>query len=98
MPRPEPTTHLPPETVQEIKQFVSRELASAGVRATDVIVRSGQDHDGDPAILVEVAHRPGPHPFDGRAAARTSFSLNTMLRQRGEPRFAYIRHSEQAGA
>lgn len=89
---------ISPDLVSDIQLLVSRELASAGVREADITVRSGEDHDGDPAIMVDIQYDREAQAFDGRAAARALFTLNSMLRRRGETRFAYILHREEASA
>lgn len=94
----ERTEDLSPETVMAIRRLMSHELASSGVRESDVAVRAGEDHDGDPAIMVQVKYHGNVQPFDPSAAARALFRLNSMLHQSGERRFAYIKHDEEAGA
>ena len=94
----QPMGDISPETITKIRRLMSRELASAGVQEADVVVGTGQDHDGDPAIMVQVKYRGNRQPFDGRAAARALFSLNSMLHESGETRFAYVKHDEEAAA
>ena len=94
----ESSADLSSETVTKIRRLISRELASTGVQESDVSVRTGEDHDGDPAIMVQVTYRDSRQPFDGRAAAHASFNLNSMLHEIGEPRFAYVTYDEEVGA
>lgn len=89
---------LSPETVEEVRGLLSRELGFAGVQEHDIAVHPGEDHDGEPAIMIQVRCRPSSESFDARMAARAVFKLNSVLRQRGEQRFAYIKYDDDVSA
>lgn len=83
---------------------LGRVLGGVGFAGTRVEARP--DHDGEDALYVRVAFRPGAPVTSGRASADAMVSLMDELRSAGEHRFPYLiydyeddeRPFEEAGA
>lgn len=59
---------------------------------TKALVRSGQDHDGDPALFIRAHFKPGSEPFPGKVANTALAALSDALIAQGEMRFPYLTH------
>lgn len=80
---------LTDEEAQTIAADVlSRALAAAGF--DHVEVRSGRDHDGDPALFVDVILKSGSPEMVGETYARAHGAVDDAFRARGETRFPYF--------
>ena len=79
-----------PEIVAVIERTVRESMSPYALREIDV--RSGEDHDGDPVIFVEVRHDLSETPIDPAVNARLSFDLWQLLLKAGETRFPHVRH------
>lgn len=55
-------------------------------------VRSGVDHDGEPALFVTAKFRLGSGPISGQEAIDARSALSDALLERGERRFPYLIH------
>lgn len=59
---------------------------------TKVLVRSGFDHDGDPALFLRAHFKPGSGPVPGKPSSTALSALSDALFAKGEARFPYLRH------
>ncbi|WP_019995906.1 hypothetical protein [Aureimonas ureilytica] len=73
-----------------IVELVEAELGSAGIESIDVI--ETEDHDGDPALLVEIHYSGDDSAFDPKRASTLVTKLNDRLFELGEKRFAYVEY------
>lgn len=83
------------ETIREdvvgaIEDVLRRDMRSYGLSA--VRVSAGEDHDGDPILIVDADYQSGGRPIDPKAVAALVSKLQTRLWAMGERRFAQIRH------
>lgn len=65
-------------------------LGSLGFKR--VLVRSGFDHDGDPALFIRAHFEPGSRPTGGNTLGAALSALHDALLERGEARFPYLSH------
>ena len=79
------------EEVRAVADRVLRQtLGSFGY--TKVLVRSGYDHDGDPALFLRAHFKPGSGPVPGGPSNGALSALSDALYARGEHRFPYLTH------
>jgi hypothetical protein len=79
-----------PGIVALIERTVRESMSPYALRT--VVVRAGEDHDGDPVIFVEVCHDLSETPIDPAVNAKLSFDLWQQLLRAGETRFPHVRH------
>lgn len=70
------------------EQVLARLLADRGLDRVDV--RSGVDHDGEPALFITAIFAPGSRRIGGEAANRSLASVSSALLDHGEARFPYL--------
>ncbi|MEX2647575.1 MAG: hypothetical protein WD673_01020 [Alphaproteobacteria bacterium] len=58
----------------------------------DVRVTPGEDHDGDPVLLIDADYRASGRPIDPKVLAGLVTKLRDRLWNMGETRFPHIRH------
>ncbi|MEQ1717320.1 MAG: hypothetical protein ABL907_15295 [Hyphomicrobium sp.] len=73
-----------------IEQTVRESMGPFGLKA--VVVRGGEDHDGDPVIFVEAQYDLSETPIDTTVTAKLTSILRDRLWEAGEARFPHIRH------
>lgn len=85
--RPDP---ISPEILSFIEATVREMMAPYAVR--EIRIRASEDHDGDPAIFVDIDHDLSTTPVDTKDLRRLSKRILDRLWELGEDRFAYVRH------
>lgn len=55
-------------------------------------IRAREDHDGDPAVFIDVYHPLTSEPFDPALVYGLTSPVRTRLQELGEYRRPYIRH------
>ena len=79
------------DEVRSIADKVLRErLGSLGF--TRALVRSGHDHDGDPALFIRAHFEPGSGPIGGSPLGDALSALHDALLEKAETRFPYLSH------
>ena len=73
-----------------IRVTVSESMQAFGLR--NLSVRAGEDHDGDPALFIEVNYDLTDTPIDTAVTAVLTTKLRDKLWAVGETRFPHIRH------
>lgn len=73
-----------------IEDIVRAEVEAFGM--TSVHVSAGSDHDGDPALFVDVVYEDGGKPIDTAVLTRLVSKVHSRTWEMGEERFPYIRH------
>jgi hypothetical protein len=81
---------IAPELVDRIKRTVREAVEPFGLRSVDV--RAGEDHDGDPAIYVDVQFDLSEHPLEPGITVGLSTAVNDLVWASGERRFAHVWH------
>ncbi len=61
------------------------------------VVSFGDDHDGDPSVIVTVTYRKNPPPFDPYRSLEASGRARQFLRDRGDNRLFYLETRFQDG-
>ncbi len=79
------------DTKAAIRGFLEHELTAMGVK--DVIIEGMLDHDDEPSLRIVVEYNDQGPAMDTRRLARLVTPLRTLLLQRGEKRFPFIRHN-----
>ncbi len=89
------TQDIRKEIVTAVESVVRQEMGAFGLES--VRVRSGEDHDGDPALIVDVEYSPRGRPIEPKIVAGLVTKLRDRLWGLGETRFPYLYHhfSEQ---
>lgn len=77
------------ETLRELIEPVLRAHMNS-VAFDHADVRSGVDHDGDPALFIAVHYRPGQEPLKAEVTMNAASAVRDVLLARGEIRFPYI--------
>ncbi len=81
---------IPSDVVTAVEEILRQDMGPYGLDA--VRISAGEDHDGDPMLIVEADYRPGGRPIDPRIVAALVTKLRNRLWLIGEKRFAYVRH------
>lgn len=81
---------IAPELVEQIKRTVYEAMEPFGLRSVDV--RAGEDHDGDPVILVEARYDLSERPLELGVTGKLSSAVNDIVWSSGEVRFAHVWH------
>ena len=77
--------------VEEIvSEVIGLEMKRFGFKS--VHVEAGEDHDGDPVLLIEVRYSEGGAKIDMRVVAQLLTKLRDRLWAAGETRFPLIQH------
>ena len=83
-----------------VDPILKRSLGGHGYES--VVVRSGEDHDGEQALFVEIFFGPSDPAWTGSKANSTQGELWSALRDSNESRFPYVRfnlrHGDNANA
>jgi hypothetical protein len=79
-----------PEIVEQIKRTIHATMDQFGLRS--VVVRPGEDHDGDAAIFVEAEYDLSETPLELGVTGKVATAVRELVRSAGETRFPYIRH------
>jgi hypothetical protein len=77
------------EIVDAIREVIDQDLAAMGVHLVDVI--SGEDHDGDPVIFIDLRVDLDGLPIDMRKMVGLTTRLRDRLWEMGETRFPHVR-------
>lgn len=83
------------EVEQTIRNVLEPLLSSQGMEAAQVI--PGLDHDGDPALFVEVKFRMVESGVDPKVLSQATPALWRALGTIGERRFPHLRYDFQEG-
>ena len=79
-------------TDEEIKALIDPVLAELlgrhGFRGTSV--RSGDDHDGDPALFIEILFGASQSDWTSAAIITMKKTILSRIRQAGDARFPYV--------
>jgi hypothetical protein len=79
-------------TEDQVKALATRVMSKAfrtkGFK--EVAVRSGKDHEGEPALFIEVILRHGSKPVGGSVSIEALHALSDELLKKGEQRFPYV--------
>lgn len=59
---------------------------------TRASIRPGEDHDGDPVLLIDAEYTYSKKPIDVRATVGLTSELRDALEKVGEHRFPHVRH------
>jgi hypothetical protein len=81
---------IEPEIVELIERTIHETMDPFGLRSIDV--RAGEDHDGDPVILVEARYDLSERPLELGITGQAARILRSRLRHAGEMRFPHVRH------
>jgi hypothetical protein len=81
---------IPQKIVTAVRQIAERELLPYGYES--LWVAAGADHDGDPAILIDIDYRNTGQPVEPKVIARLVSKVRDRLWEVGETRFPHIRH------
>lgn len=81
---------LPNEVVDTIEEVVRAEMDRFGLDR--VTVTPGEDHDGDPILLIEAHYRLSDQPVEPKVMAGLATKLRDRLWSLGETRFPHVRH------
>jgi hypothetical protein len=81
---------IDPSTIALIEQTVRASMAPFGLKA--VHVRPGEDHDGDPVILIEAQYDLTERPIEPDVLVKLGLALRDELWRHGETRFPHIEH------
>ena len=73
-----------------VEPILRKYLADWGFEKSSV--RSGEDHDGDAVLFVEVDFLPGQEPVGAEAALRAIATIRDALAAEGESRFPHLRY------
>ena len=73
-----------------VRDVLVERIGAMGLR--NVEVYAGQDHDGDPVLIVEAYYDFSERPVDARSMYGLTRHLRGALRQVGETRFPIVRH------
>jgi hypothetical protein len=84
------TSEVPEAVDHAIRELLRRQLEKFGV--DDVRVEPGEDHDGDPVILVHVKHRLVDRPIDLKSLLVVDRKARDIAWANGERRFVHVRH------
>lgn len=76
--------------VDLIRRTIHEAMDPFGLRSVEI--RSGEDHDGDPAILVEADYDLSQTPLELGVTGKVASAVRELVRSAGETRFPYIRH------
>src|SRR5947199_168630 len=79
-----------PKIRQLIKREIDRTMKPFGL--THVEVEAGEDHDGDPVLLIEATYRLSNRPIDPAVLSHLTTELRNRLWKLGEERFPHIDH------
>ena len=81
------------ESVDEVKKIAEIALRDAigDIGLDQVLVESGFDHDGEPALFVDAILAPNTPPLSGATANSALWSLRSALTRRGDLRFPYLK-------
>jgi hypothetical protein len=79
---------LDDNVVKTIKSLFHERMDQFGL--SDVVVRPGEDHDGDPVIFVDAVYNLSPRPIEPQAIFDLEHSLRDAVRALGERRFVHI--------
>jgi hypothetical protein len=74
-----------PDIAALIERLVRERMSAYALRS--ITIRAGEDHDGDPAIYIEVHHDLSETPIDPEVNAQLSFDLWQLLEEAGETAF-----------
>ncbi|MGH6719851.1 MAG: hypothetical protein ACREER_11075 [Alphaproteobacteria bacterium] len=81
---------VPKKVKDAIKRIIRREVGRFGLR--DVRVSPGEDHDGDPVLMVNVDYDETEVPVDTKVVAGLTTKIQDELWRLGEERFAHLHH------
>ena len=76
--------------VELVNEIIRESMQSFGLR--DVLVRAGEDHDGEPVLFIEAAYDLSDTPIDTAVTAALTTKIRDKLWAAGETRFPHIRH------
>jgi hypothetical protein len=79
-----------PQIVQLISRTIHETMDRFGLRSVEV--RAGEDHDGDPVILVEARYNLSEEPLELGVTGKLASVVRERVRKAGETRFPHIRH------
>jgi hypothetical protein len=79
-----------PELVVQINRVVREAMGPFGLRSVEV--RPGEDHDGDPVILVEAQYDLSERPLEPGITSELAGTVRELVRNAGETRFAHVWH------
>ena len=86
-------------TDQEIEALIDPALAEVldghGFQGTDV--RSGDDHDGEPALFIDVLFGASRSDWTSAAIIMMKQTILSLLRHAGDARFPYVTFQLDAG-
>ncbi len=77
--------------VKIIRDVVRESMEPFGLR--DVIVRAGEDHDGDPVLFITAEYDLTDRQTDIPVTAALTTKLRDKLWATGETRFPHVRHN-----
>lgn len=80
---------IQPEVERAIREVIEQDLGTMGVHLADVV--SGEDHDGDPVIFVNLRVDLDGPPIDLRKTIGLVTRLRDRLWEMGETRFPHVR-------
>ena len=79
-----------PEVEKIVSEVIGLEMKRFGFKAARI--ETGEDHDGDPVLLIDVTYSAAGAPIDPRIVAGLLTKLRNRLWAAGETRFPLIRH------
>lgn len=83
-------THVTDEVTAAVTDVVRKEMKPFGFQ--DVTVTPGEDHDGEPVLIVDVRYGAEGEPIDPAVMAKLVTKLRDRLWDMGETRFPHLRH------
>jgi hypothetical protein len=81
------------EPIEEIRKIAEQALRDAigHIGLDRVLVESGFDHDGEPALFIDAILTPKTPLLSGATANSALWSLRSALTNRGDLRFPYLK-------
>jgi len=84
------TSVVDERVIEAVRRVLEDRMGRFGFE--DVRVSSGEDHDGDPVLFIEVDYRLSDEPIDSKATFGLVRALREALGAVGETRFPHVRH------
>jgi hypothetical protein len=81
-------SHVDDKVVETITSLFHERMNPFGL--SDVVVRPGEDHDGDPVIFVDAVYALRPRPIEPQAIFDLESSRRDAVRALGERRFVHV--------
>ncbi len=81
---------VPNNVKAAIVRIITRAMKPYGLR--EIKVSAGEDHDGDPVLMVDVYYVESERPIDTKVVGELLSKVQDARFKLGEERFAHLRH------